>query len=364
MENKKNNTSLISIGSTNLVRVGRSLQITNKLFLEIQSSNKDWWKSLSAEWQKVIYANYIIQKEFNQENIPYNAYKGDINEKIVVLRKYEELYNIKLKSKKEINQKELDEILELKLFDCCNTIFDDYSPLNKLSNLKQLFLNGSSINNLEQIRKTLKGLEILEFNNTCVSNILALENSHFLERLSFYNSKVNDISSLTNLVNLKSINCSNNKIKNISSLKNLINLWWLDCNNTEIDDIESLANLPIQKLWLSLTNVTDFTPLISMKNSLYWLILNDSKIGNESNHILSQLNLGWLIISNTKITNIAFIKNYRELERLDINNTCIRDISPIYDLKELIQFGCSDVSLINGQLHDFIKINPTCKIYS
>lgn len=361
---ENSNNSIIPIGSTHLVRVGRSLQITNKILGEIHTSNNEWWKSLSPEWQKVIYANYIIQKEFKQEYIPYSAYKGDRNEKIKVLRKYEELYNTKLVSKEGISQKELNDILEIELLDCCNTPFNDYSPLNKLTNLKKLFLNGSSITNFEQIRKTLMNIEELEFNNTLISNISALEKSKNLERLSFYDTNVTDISPLKHVLKLKSLNCSNNKIKDISSLKDLTNLWWLDCNNTEIDEIESLSKLPIQKLWISKTKVKDLKPLLSLKQSLYWLLINDCEIGDEANVVLSQLSLGWLIISNTKITNLLFIKGYWKLERLDINNTRIRDISPLYSLNNLVQFGCSDVSLIKGQLVELGKINPSCKIYN
>lgn len=365
MDNKnENNTSIIPVGSTGLVRVGRSLQITNKILSEIYASNNEWWKSLSPEWKKVLYANYKIQKEFKQEYIPYSAYKGDRNEKIEVLRKFEELYNIKLVTNEEINQKELNDIIEIQMLDCCNTPFDDYSPINKLTKLKQLYLNKSSITNLEQILKTLMRLEILEFNNTSISNISALEKSKNLERLSFYHTNVTDISPLKHVLKLKSLNCSNNKIKDISYLKNLINLWWLDCNNTEIDEIESLSKLPIQKLWISKTKVKDLKPLLSIKKSLYWLLIDGCEIGDEANIVLSQLSLGWLIISNTKITNLLFIKGYWKLERLDINSTRIRDISPLYSLNNLIQFGCSDVSLIKGQLVELGKINPSCKIYN
>lgn len=363
-ENNSNSFSIMPVGSTGLVRVGRSLQITNKILGEIQTSNDEWWKSLSPEWQNVIYANYIIQKEFRQEYIPYSTYRGDRNEKIKVLRKYEDLYNIKLESKEELNRIELNEILEIESLDCCNTTFDDYSPLNKLIKLKQLFLNESSITNLEQIQKALMIIKELEFNYTSISNISALEKSKNLERLSFYHTNVTDISPLKHVLNLEYLNCSHNKIKDISFLKNLEKLWWLDCNTTDINEIESLSNLPIQKLWVSNTKVKDLNPLRNMKESLYWLLIKNCDIGDEANIILGQLNLGWLIISNTKITNLSFIKNYTCLERLDINSTKIKDIRPIYGLKHLIQFGCSDVSLIKGQLLEFGKINPTCKIYS
>jgi internalin A len=122
----------------------------------------------------------------------------------------------------------------------------DFTPLMRLTTLKDLALNGTSITDLSPLAT------------------LAM-----LENLDLHGTRVVDLSPIAGLVRLKQLELSSTPIRDVRPLARLTNLERLNLNNTE--------------------EVSDFTPLSNLKG-LQWLDIRATNASRESvRHLQSML---------------------------------------------------------------------------
>ena len=204
--------------------------------------------------------NLILVKDF------YNSLSNAVNLNYLAVRRSE---NLKIK---KISDFVYDTLLSVKTLDLSGgeinypqNIIDSLDGIEKVSNLKNLYLSTTS----------------------GILNIDAIKNCNNLEKIYISNANVQSISSLISLNNLKVLNLNNNNINNLKSLENLTNLTELNLENNAISDtatytdtdgsvktvnnINILTNLNknkngrLEKLYLSGNdNIVDWAPLSSL----------------------------------------------------------------------------------------------------
>lgn len=133
----------------------------------------------------------------------------------------------------------------------------DITPLEKLVNLEYLKLQGfkSGIAMVDTTPlKNLTNLTELTIFSCSVNDISSLSNLTKLEQLHIEHTFVSDISSLRGLTNLENLNLGNNEIADVSPLKSLINLESLNLLNNKITDISELKTLKMLKTLIVMNN--------------------------------------------------------------------------------------------------------------
>lgn len=141
-------------------------------------------------------------------------------------------------------------------------------------------------------------------------------------------------------------NDPNGSIKDISALKAFSNLKVLYISLNNISDISAVAGMKNLEAFYSMNgngDITDFTPLAGLTNMLDLSILDGKNI-NDSNigFINDMTSLEMLWISDApELTDISVVSNFKNLWRLNINNTGVSDISPVAGLSNL---ACIDLS--------------------
>ena len=177
--------------------------------------------------------------------------------------------------------------------------FEDYAPLSKLTELKDLALM------------------------TCGNE--------------FGGRKITDISWVRPLVNLEQLSLCYNDIDDLTPLENLENLEYLNIASNDLDDedIETLANLTnLTTLYLYyLPNIRDLSPLAKIEGLMY-------------------LNLG----HDRKVEDVRVLTKLKYLEVLRLNDTGVKDISYFGDFKRLKYVDLSDCT---RKANDY-KVLETC----
>ena len=148
------------------------------------------------------------------------------------------------------------------------------------------------------------------------SHIKNLTNLKYFSGLGLYNC--NDLTIFENMDNLIYFELTAADIQKglevICEKENLACLNLFLCTTEDFSPIEKCVNL--KKLVLSDTNVTDISFLKNLTELEYLTIENTNP--EEYDKIGCCTKLKYLHISNTDITDLSFLKNLNELERLEI----------------------------------------------
>lgn len=289
-----------------------------------------------------------------------------------------------------------------------NTDLKDVSPIEQLVNLKSLDLSYNKIKSLPENIGNLQELEAFGFIYNKVEDVTPLKSLTKLKGLVLSYNNVENIVPVKDLVNLTGFYGQGNKIKNILPLTNLVNLTYLELNQNQIENIpQEITNLKkLQTLELSFNNINnlpemkgfdslkevglsfnnlnndDFiklgelenvrilsvavnkgitvVPIIKNMKHLWDLYLNYNNItdlsgfaDNESFPALKRLDLG-----SNRIENAEALRKRKGLVRLSIDKNCIKDLSPLEELKENGTYvggmheqleSCKDTTTILGE---------------
>ena len=264
-----------------------------------------------------------------------------------------------------------------------DTELKDVSPIEQLVNLKSLDLDKNQIEFLPENIGNLQKLEYLNFSYNKVKDITIVKYLTNLTALFFHYNYVEDILPIKNLVNLNRLGARSNKIKDISAVVNLSALTLLDLNINQIKEIpkeivqlkklktcqllyNNISNLPelkgldsLDELWIGSNDLSDDdflklkelnsvrildvsfnkltkVPISKNLKSLEKLYLVGNNIcdvtgfsDNDSFPVLERLDLG-----ENKIDNAEAFRKREGLVELLINKNCIKDLSPLEELKE------------------------------
>lgn len=239
-----------------------------------------------------------------------------------------------------------------------NITSDDMAVLQQMPNLKHLNVATNNIDDLTEIGK-LTQLEGLAFGGGDMyvkpqdySPINNLTNLKYFSGLGLY--KCNDLTIFENMDNLIYFELTAADIQNgldvICEKENLACLNLFRCTAEDFSPIEKCVNL--KKLVLSETNVTDLSFLKNLTELEYLNIENTNP--EEYDKIGCCTKLKYLYISNTDITDLSFLKNLKELERLEI--VSIDNAEDYSVLLEMPSLEHIDMSPKDSVPHDIIEM--------
>ena len=301
---------------------------------------QDWWNRLHISWKKA----FAAQNNTDLDPSP------------------EELHNI-------ICMKSLT----------LDHSFLDAMPIERLTNLEELNIEGSKITDLSPLH-TLHNLRYLNIKNTKVTDLTPLGDLTNLQEINMENTNVSKLEHLCNLSKLVKINAENTKVNSEQVVKlrlaqpgvlviyqtDELRNWWntLDNNwrevfrntididtNPKAEQLQAIAN--IEELTVDprivITNLEPLTKLLFLKK----LIINDNHITDLSplsdSHQLRELN-----IDGNAISDLSVLNNHKSLEVLSIENTKVVDINVLENMKDLRILNISNTNIKN------IKMLSTC----
>lgn len=295
---------------------------------------------------------------------------------------------------------------KLKILNISNTSIEDISNLRYTTAISEFNANGTKISDIS-ILGLYNHLTNLSLNGTDIEDISSLSNCSSLTYLDISDTKVNSIDSITLPNSLRYLNISNTGISNIETLENLDNLHVLIIDNTAVKDITPVSKLlKLNELQCRNTQIDDITPLSDLKqlvriycdntgidskkaeaftksnnNSLviyktnalqewwdslpiYWQQAfskqNDTSINPSPEELHKIINMKTLTV-DTFFQDAHPIERLTALERLNIENSKIVDLSPLHGLNKLRYLNLKSTKVISlapiSELYSLQEIN-------
>lgn len=157
-----------------------------------------------------------------------------------------------------------------------------------------------------------------------------------IEELEAADRGIKDLSGLENLIGLKRLNLRGNQIADISLLRGLQLLEELNLRGNQITDLEPVAQLS-KLVYLNIHSNSDIESIapVSGLDSLQILIMRNVPVGEEASFLRDLRELQRLNLRNCRVTDISFIVNLKELTQLDLRDNSIADLSPLALLPDL-----------------------------
>ena len=149
-------------------------------------------------------------------------------------------------------------------------------------------------------------------------------------------NSIKDISWLKDLTNLTKLNLKYNKIDNTEALAGLTNLTYLNLgsNPLEDEDLEPLENLTkLTTLYLyDLNKITDVSPLASLTKLTFLHLGHNSKL-KSIKPLTTLKKLQQLRLNHTKFSDLSYIGKFSALRKIDLSK-CPINTKTVYHLKE------------------------------
>jgi len=251
-----------------------------------------------------IYGNSVYDKKRKKEII-YFMSKKYIN----VTKLFDKDSAYKMWNYLKSNSFEIDDI---------NSLYTDVDKIDLYYKIdpkcvKPYYINCQNKNysNNYQILFNFNFLEIILYNSNLEGDIIIPEN-YKLTELDLSNNKIKKLD-ISNLHNLETIKCSRNEIESIKFPKKLKKI---DCHHNNLKSIDLTNFNKLESVEFSSNPIDE----IILPKSLIFksLILSNTNISHVD--VSNTPNLETLILSNSKIKSIDFIKKLNKLETLFIEN--------------------------------------------
>lgn len=142
----------------------------------------------------------------------------------------------------DLNQSDLDSVTKLVAVD---QDIKDLSGIENLTNLKEIFLGGNPITNIDPLGKLTK-LDNVNLTGCQIENISPLVSNTNIQFLFLSSNNIADITPLEKLTNIQYLSLDNNKIADVSPLLKLTSLTDLEISGNSIKDTSPLKTLSSQ----------------------------------------------------------------------------------------------------------------------
>ena len=262
---------------------------------------RNWWNGLSHEWKVVLASDMKLEGSMPMAQIDsFNdsvAMVGGKPTPIMGSEFYQYLSQIVHAARVDLSG---------------NKAIVNLEPLNKLSNLTEVNISGTGINDLMPMRN-LNKLEILDISNTNVSKLDPLRYCILINQFRMKSTPVADISVISAFRALSLLDISGTKVISLDPIADITTLKDLRLNRTQIKDITPVANL---------------------------------------------INLEILNISSTQADNLAPLKGLTNLHILSCDSTVISSLAPLDNLAMLQRVYCNNSRVNQKEALSFLKKHP------
>ncbi|VHA67021.1 Internalin protein [Streptococcus pyogenes] len=198
--------------------------------------------------------------------------------------------------------------------------------LSLLPNLETLGIGFTPIKDISPVLQ-FKKLKQLLMTKTGVTDYRFLDNMPQLEGIDISQNNLKDISFLSKYKNLTLVAAADNGIEDIRPLGQLPNLKFLVLSNNKISDLSPLASLhQLQELHIDNNQITDLSP-VSHKESL--TVVDLSRNADVDLATLQAPKLETLMVNDTKVSHLDFLKNNPNLSSLSINRAQLQSLEGI-----------------------------------
>ncbi|VGW87305.1 Internalin protein [Streptococcus pyogenes] len=193
-------------------------------------------------------------------------------------------------------------------------------------NLETLGIGFTPIKDISPVLQ-FKKLKQLLMTKTGVTDYRFLDNMPQLEGIDISQNNLKDISFLSKYKNLTLVAAADNGIEDIRPLGQLPNLKFLVLSNNKISDLSPLASLhQLQELHIDNNQITDLSP-VSHKESL--TVVDLSRNADVDLATLQAPKLETLMVNDTKVSHLDFLKNNPNLSSLSINRAQLQSLEGI-----------------------------------
>ncbi len=256
-----------------------------------QSTDRDWWNSLSPAWKKV------IQKQH---------FKGkDVTPTDEQLQEIGKMVFLDIEDNKDIKTLAPAEALQmLEIIKAGNSGLQSLDGIGGLINLKELDCSDNdNINSLIPL-SYLNNLEKVNCGNTMVKSLVPLRNLERLRDLDVHYTTIVDLRILKDLKMLTTLDVSQNiSLFSLDGVNYMPELMYLNCSESNVDNLTPLSKLKnLQRLDCSKTKVESLRP-IQLVKSLQDIDCSESKIKAKSLDYL--LGLPYLLMLRAKNIDIT-----------------------------------------------------------
>ncbi|CAL6093244.1 leucine-rich_repeat domain-containing protein [Hexamita inflata] len=246
------------------------------------------------------------------EEIPNNITNLKINKCCQIplsgIKQMKQLSTLSLQNSWILN---IDEVygLNLHTLDIYNIRISSIDGLERMKQLKALYLRNNPLGQQLKILQNLTKLQKLDISGTLTTNISGIDVLIELKELILSRNTISDFLPLNSLNNLIKLEVQHNQITDLSFIKHMKQLKILDLSNNQIQSVIDL------KFFVNLTILS----------------INDNQI--EQITSLSQLkDLRSLNLSDNRIVDITVIQNFIKLTRLNISKNRIIYIDALQNL--------------------------------
>ncbi len=224
------------------------------------------WFDKFPERVKSTFLYYGRQLLYKYDNEGYVSHSEDIDENIsAILRMPKILYSA------EDSLEPLKNLSNLKELSVSSSKIENYdlTPLKNLINLEVLNLSGNKIKDLRPLSK-LKKLKRLNISNSKLDNLIGLENLTNLTDLDLSNNNLSSLNEISEFTKLEYLKIGNNNITNIDFLSNNRRLREVSMSNNRIREISCLSNcVSLQELYFSNNLVEDISSIQNLRCLIY-----------------------------------------------------------------------------------------------
>ena len=226
------------------------------------------------------------------------------------------------------------DLIRLETLDASRRNITDLSGLEYALNLRYLNLYENEVEDLSSLAG-LTRLKILDLTNNCISNISALQALTALEELDLSYNNIRTIDALNHLTRMRSLHLEGNDISNLAPLASMRKLESLFLSgNLSDSNVTPLSQLTrLQRLMLADGHISDIAFLKNLKQ-LRWLELRNNQINNLE-PLKGLTKLEWLSLANNQAEDVAHLGGLRQLRYLDLNNNRVRELTPLVRLRNL-----------------------------
>lgn len=200
--------------------------------------------------------------------------------------------------------------------------------------LKYEFKDERLMEAVEDLKSGYMDVVTLDLRGRGIEDLSGIGNFIGLRELHLDDNRISSLIPLKDLRNLQVLTLSNNLIDDGSPLESLVHLKELDLSyNSGLRDINFARSLvELKKLNLRQCDLRNLKPLRHLK-SLRYLNLHSNPNIKSISRLYGLTGLKTLILRNVPLgDDLKYIENMIKLERLNIRNTKVDDLSPLYSL--------------------------------
>jgi Leucine-rich repeat (LRR) protein len=264
---------------------------------------------------------------------------------------------------------------------------DSYGWLFRMPQLQYLDASYSNINDLNQLSNN-SSLKILSLAGTGITDLKPLQGLTNLEELNLESMDIQSLDEVSGMSSLQKIYCDNSNITN-DEANDFMNLnpytlvifesdklqeWWDNLEHSlqsafaekfnlgmqpRIDDLAGI--IKTDSLDLSGLKTTDTLPDLWPFMNLIYLDIHDTFI-SDIGSITQVPNLTYLNANSSNISSIDSLQELKDLNFIDLATTRVSSIEGLTGLRSLKYLNVDDAQVETEDILKFIESNPGCLV--